>query len=448
VRLLSHTARAKRPGASLALLAVPPIPATRQCARALLRLGACMTPPASPESESLPKRLTEFLSEEAARPRAPRAHRDSTEDAPPRELELIELSALLELSLDKPRELIGELVREASLGMIHASAGVGKTFFGLGMAVSLTHGVPFLNYPVAEAFPVLYLDGEMAVYDLRERLRLLSIPLDRKDVPLYVVTPDLSARGIPKVDCDEGRDALLAQLEERPEIKLAIVDNLACLTRPDGDDSHGAKSFSFVQDLMLECRRRHVACWIVHHSGKSGEQRGTSKRADVLDVVLKLTPVLSAEGRTEVSVAFEKGRHMSPAAKTDFTACLEPAMAEGLVWTRSGSQLPINERVRHMLLDGMPPSDIALELKTARSFVYRIRDQLVKTGDLAKRKTASVGDKSGDNSTARVSTFRALSPVSSPLGENRGQTPNSDSADHRGQIEGTAKGQRGQPHEY
>jgi hypothetical protein len=351
--------------------------------------------------ESVLQDVGEFL-----RDTKPAARAVSAEPESPRELEPIELSSLLQMTLDKPRQLIGELVREASLGMIHAPPGVGKTFFGLGMVVSLTHGVPFLQYEALEPFSALYIDGEMPAYDLRERLRLLSVPIDRKPVSLYVVTPDLSARGVPKIDTDEGRNALLAQLDERPEIKLVVLDNLACLTRPDGDDSHGARSFSFVQDLLLECRRRGVACWFVHHSGKSGEQRGTSKRLDVLDVVIKLTPVVSAEGRTEVSVSFEKARHMRAEAKVDFTAVLEPAMADGLVWSRAGSQLPINQRIRLMLLDGMPCGDIATELKTPRSFVYRVREELVKAGDLAKPKRSNLGD----NSRGRVSPFRALSP--------------------------------------
>ncbi len=272
------------------------------------------------------------------------------------------------------------------------------------MAVSLTHGAPFLGFSVKEPFAALYVDGEMAAFDMRERLKLLSEGLDRKSNLLYVVTPDLTSRGIPKIDGDEGASALVRQLDERPEIKLVVLDNLACLTRPDGDDSHGAKSFSFVQDLMLECRRRHVACWIVHHSGKNGEQRGTSKRNDVLDVVVKLTSVLSAvDGHTEVSVTFEKARHMSPEDKRDFTACLEPGQTQGLVWTRAGSQLPVNERVRLMLLDGMPPGDIATELKVNRSFCYRIQKELQETGDIPRRRSLSV-----------------VSPVSSPKGERLG----------------------------
>lgn len=394
----------------------------------------------SEPSESQKADLRQFLAETAPR-RVPSARHSDAEDAPPRELELIELGGLLEMHLDKPRELVGSLVREASLGMIHAPAGVGKTFFSLGMAVSLTHGVPFLGFGVKEPFCALYVDGEMAAYDMRERLKLLSEGLDRKSNLLYIVTPDLTSRGIPKIDSEEGANALLGQLEERPEIKLVVLDNLGCLSRPDGDDSHGAKSFSLVQDLALECRRRHVACWIIHHSGKSGEQRGTSKRNDVLDVVLKLTPVLSAEGRTEVAVAFEKARHMTPEDKRDFTACLEPGQRQGLVWTRSGSELPVTQRIRLMLMDRMPAGEIANELKTNRSFVYRVRQNLIESGDLAKPRGPQAGDK-----VRRLGVASPSVPSTPPLGGQgtRGQTLDSG----RGQNEGTQKGHRGQRHEY
>jgi hypothetical protein len=121
--------------------------------------GTVMTDmsPAGPESKSLPQRLVEYLEatrEDAVR-RVRKARRDSDDDAPPRELELIELGGLLEMQLDKPRELVGSLVREASVGMTHAPAGAGKTFFALGMAVALTHGAPFLGFQVKEPFSAL-----------------------------------------------------------------------------------------------------------------------------------------------------------------------------------------------------------------------------------------------------------------------------------------------------
>src|SRR5438270_13845228 len=43
-----------------------------------------------------------------------------------------------------------------------------------------------------------------------------------------------------------------------------------------------------MQDLVLSLRRRGTSTLIVHHSGKGGQQRGTSRREDVLDTVIAL----------------------------------------------------------------------------------------------------------------------------------------------------------------
>jgi len=40
---------------------------------------------------------------------------------------------------------------------------------------------------------------------------------------------------------------------------------------------------------MLTLRRRGIAVLLVHHAGKGGDQRGTSKREDLLDVVIRLS---------------------------------------------------------------------------------------------------------------------------------------------------------------
>ena len=130
VRLLSHTAPAKRPAVSPALPAVLQLRPTRPCRRAVLRLGACVTKPLLPtqaeaneqffahskavwDAGEFPKTRAE-PNQATHRPPPWAGVAEPAEEAP-RELELIELAALLELPLDKPRELIGELVREASL---------------------------------------------------------------------------------------------------------------------------------------------------------------------------------------------------------------------------------------------------------------------------------------------------------------------------------------------
>jgi putative DNA primase/helicase len=85
-----------------------------------------------------------------------------------------------------------------------------------------------------------------------------------------------------------------------------VLDNLSCLTNPEDDNA--TTSWQAVQELLLAMRRCGVAVIIGHHAGKSGAQRATSRRADILDVILKLTPVVDpeADGRTSVSIEFEK----------------------------------------------------------------------------------------------------------------------------------------------
>jgi hypothetical protein len=101
------------------------------------------------------------------------------------------------------------------------------------------------------------------------RLRLLSDSLHRDGLP------DLASR-----QGQAAIDRLLGNTE------VVILDNLSTLTRY-GDESE-ADSWRPVQPWLLKLRREGRSVIMVHHAGKGGTQRGTSKREDVLDVVLQL----------------------------------------------------------------------------------------------------------------------------------------------------------------
>ena len=74
-----------------------------------------------------------------------------------------------------PREYIVEpFLPTSSLSMIYAMRGVGKTWFALSLGVAISHGNDFLRFPVERPRRVLYIDGEMALADLQERIRALD----------------------------------------------------------------------------------------------------------------------------------------------------------------------------------------------------------------------------------------------------------------------------------
>jgi hypothetical protein len=69
-------------------------------------------------------------------------------------------------------------------------------------------------------------------------------------------------------------------------VDLLIVDNISTLCWTGSDNSAG--SWTSMQEWILRLRRRGIAVLLMHHSGKSGGQRGTSRREDVLDTVIGL----------------------------------------------------------------------------------------------------------------------------------------------------------------
>jgi hypothetical protein len=158
---------------------------------------------------------------------------------------------------------------------------------------------------------VLYVDGEMPAAMMQERLRRMAVSEDSKlPAPDYfrLVTPDLQDGPIPDLSTPEGR-AILKDLSEDSE--LIIIDNLSCLFRSGVENE--AESWQPVQDWALEMRRNGKTIIFVHHAAKGGQQRGTSKREDILDVVITLKQPQGhrADQGACFEVSFEKTRHFA-----------------------------------------------------------------------------------------------------------------------------------------
>jgi hypothetical protein len=348
----------------------------------------------------------------------------------PAPLQTVELGQFLDLKLADPAPVLGRLLREGTLAMVHGRAGSGKTFLMLSMAIAAAYGVALLGWEAQTPVPVVYIDGEMTAVDMQNRLRQLMAwvleSIDHSWQPLHLVTPDLQPHGIGKIDSTEGRAAVIDAVMSAGA-RILFLDNLSCLTNPEDDNA--ASSWSAVQELLLSLRRVGIAVVLGHHSGKNGEQRGTSRRADILDVVLKLTPATDVEpdGCSRVQVEFEKARHLRAEEKEAFVATLASHPLGGLAWTRSAPVQAVGDRAREMLAHGMSPGEVATELNTGRSYVYRIRDEMHRTGELSPPKSSPKFPP------------RRLSPVPS-LGEGtRGQqdVPG-------GQTQGTKWGHKGQ----
>jgi hypothetical protein len=112
------------------------------------------------------------------------------------------------------------------------------------------------------------------------------------------------------------------------DAELVIVDNLSTIAR--GLRENEADAWGPVQTWLLAQRAAGRSVLLVHHAGKGGGQRGTSRKEDVLDTVvsLALPPGYSATEGARFEVRFTKSRGFWGADAEPF----EARFAEGK-WT-------------------------------------------------------------------------------------------------------------------
>jgi putative DNA primase/helicase len=291
--------------------------------------------------------------------------------SPSSRLRPLDLQELFALDI-KPREMVLDpIIPEKGLVMIYAARGTGKTHVADAIAYAVATGGEFLRWKAPEARRVLLIDGEMCAADLRDRLTSIVSAADVKPGPTMfrVLAGDLVADGIGNLASPEVQQALDPWLMG---IELLILDNLSSLTAVVRDND--AESWTPIQEWLLRLRRRGISVLIVHHAGKGGEQRGTSRREDVLDTSISLrrpTDYVASEG-ARFEVRIEKGRGIHGEAAKPFEARLE--MREGrAVWSMKDVVDANLARVEALLEAGMAIRDIAEETGIKKSTVHKLK---------------------------------------------------------------------------
>ena len=272
-----------------------------------------------------------------------------------------------------------------SLNMIHAWRGIGKTHVALGIAYAVASGGTFLGWSAPKPRKVLYIDGEMPATALQERLARITMAASVEPVAdfLHLVTPDLQRGAMPDLATAEGQDAVNAILDDT---ELVVLDNLSCLARSGGREND-AESWLPVAQWALELRTRGRSVLFIHHSAKGGQQRGTSKREDLLDTVLRLkepTDYRHGEG-ARFEVHYEKARNLHGEATRPIEAQLLGEDASGQArWTFEPVEETTFDRVVQLANEGRSCADIAKELGCNRSTAFRHRSRAAAEGLIRK----------------------------------------------------------------
>ena len=125
----------------------------------------------------------------------------------------------------------------------------------------------------------------MPTSKLQKRLKLLGPSSNN----LYVLSRDDLKReyqlGMPDLGTDEGRK-FLDKIIEGGRFDVVIINSVSTLVRSGIENE--AEAWAPIQDWMLDHRFNERTFILLHHEGRSGHSRGTTKREDVLDTVMRL----------------------------------------------------------------------------------------------------------------------------------------------------------------
>ena len=108
--------------------------------------------------------------------------------APPPEP--ISASGLLLTDLPPRPAILAPLLQEASLNLLYGPRGLGKTYVAMAIAWAAASGTSFLGWQASGSHRVVYVDGEMAASDMKQRLAAFGPPPDS----LEFILADLSGR--------------------------------------------------------------------------------------------------------------------------------------------------------------------------------------------------------------------------------------------------------------
>ncbi|KAF0231748.1 MAG: hypothetical protein FD177_2719 [Desulfovibrionaceae bacterium] len=289
---------------------------------------------------------------------------------------LVAVSAgeLLTMTLPQREFILNPVIPRQGLVMIYAPRGIGKTYLALSLAYAVASGQWVFRWQAPKPRRVLYLDGEMPANTMQERLAAIVAgygPGQADPEHLRFITPDLQDLGMrmPNLATHEGQEALQPHLEG---VELLVMDNLATLARAGREND--AEGWLPVQEWLLGLRQQGISVCAIHHAGKSGQQRGTSSREDVLDTVIALKRPCDyrEEEGARFEVHLEKARGICGDGSKPFEATLE-AQGEALVWRCRDIEDVRLSQIQTLLATGLSVREIAEETGIPKSTVHRLK---------------------------------------------------------------------------
>lgn len=293
-------------------------------------------------------------------------------------LRAVNVGDFLRLDIPHRTMVVDPIIPTQGLAMLYAERGCGKTFAALAVGLASASGTSCFGGRWSSATPqrVVYVDGEMPAQSMQSRVAQLASGLNGEppsEEYFRIVTPDLQPDYMPNLATPEGQRCLEPLLVD---CDLLILDNLSTLCH--GGEENKAESWVSIQEWLLRLRKAGLSVLMVHHSGKGGQQRGTSKREDILDtsIQMKRPSNYDPEKGAVAEVHLRKARGVTGEGAKSFLATLTHQHGHALVWQIESLDDYVTAQVREMLVLKMTQREIASELGVSQSTVSRIKNGL------------------------------------------------------------------------
>ena len=315
------------------------------------------------------------------------------------------LGELAVMDIPKRKAIIDPLIMEGSSMEINGGTGIGKTWFTLEMLCSIATGEKFLGkYEITNPRPVLYIDGEMPLDSIRERMNMIMARYIYKykvsEIPFHISNPLLFKNNfIPKIN-----DTKITQPMFKDEVKrfsdiyqkplFICFDNLSCLTdykENDNDD------WTSMLDMYTELKHEGHSICHVHHVGKGGHQRGASRKHDALDTVihLKRPEEYDASEGAVFNVKFDKHRHFAGEYARSFKCAIKVDDNNKVSWDISDFKDVASEELLTAYCMGLPDityTKLEEEFGISKSSIGRTIKHCVKNGLYVTKMKEIYGD--------------------------------------------------------
>ncbi|ESZ69538.1 hypothetical protein X727_16825 [Mesorhizobium sp. L103C119B0] len=300
-------------------------------------------------------------------------------EKPTERMSALEEFKFMKLAFPEREPLLEPWLRRPGLAMIHAPRGEGKTWFGLVVAKSVADGQDLLGWRCPASARVLYVEGELPGQSVQGRLN--KFPLSPRG-KLHILCRDtylLRGKTMPDLGDSDGRQEL-DRIIKQCRADVVIIDTISTMVRSGVEND--AESWAPIQEWLLSHRWQGRSIIVMHHSGKSGQQRGTSKREDVMDTIIKLKkqPEASTETESAVDLTFEKSRDFYGQEAEPLRLWF--SIKDGLATWRAEPMRDVQaEKVREMLKAGMKQKDIAREMDVTAGRISQIAKEIRERGE-------------------------------------------------------------------